>query len=66
MTWVRRSCVLAFLVGATAWMLSSITNDHQPVKILVAFSDTHGIVASDVPRLLAWAVLVGLGVRALR
>lgn len=65
MTWVRQCCVVAFMVGASAWLVSTMTNDHAPVKILVELSATHGIVASDVPRILAWAAMVGLASRAL-
>lgn len=66
MTAVRRSCAAAFVIGVTAWLLSSVQNDHGPVRILVTFTPTHGLVASDLPRLAIWAVMVALGVRLMR
>lgn len=66
MTAVRRCCAVAFVVGITAWVLSSVQNDHAPVQTLVTFTPTHGLVASDLPRLAIWAVMVALGVRLMR
>lgn len=63
---VRRSCALAFIVGISCWLASTVTDDHANVRTLVELGPGRGVVVSDIPRLLTWAVLVGLGVRALR
>jgi hypothetical protein len=67
MTWVRRCCALALLVGATAWVVFAVTAAHSAEsKILLEVGGGHGIVASDQPRALVWLLVAGLSVRALR
>ncbi|HEY1134093.1 MAG TPA: hypothetical protein VGE77_05910 [Nocardioides sp.] len=67
MPWVRRSAVVAFLVGISAWLVSTVTDDHSAqARVLISVTYGHGLVTSDLPRLLAWGVLVAVGVRALR
>ncbi|WZH52246.1 MAG: hypothetical protein PIR53_19805 [Nocardioides alkalitolerans] len=67
MTWVRRCCAVALLVGATAWVAFAVTAAHSAeTKILLEVGGGHGVVASDLPRALVWLLVAGLSVRALR
>ncbi|GAB3067808.1 hypothetical protein [Nocardioides zeae] len=67
MTWVRRCCALALLVGATAWVAFAVTAAHSSEsKILLALGGGHGVVASDLPRALVWALVAVVSVRAMR
>ena len=67
MTWVRRCCALALLVGVTAWVVFAVTAAHSPQsKILLAVGHGHGVVASDLPRALTWAFVAVVSVRAMR
>lgn len=67
MTWVRRLSIIGVMVGVTAWTLSATTGEHEhPWKVLIYFSQEHGVLVSDVPPFLGWLATVGLGVHLLR
>ena len=67
MTWVRRCCAVALLVGATAWVVFAVTAAHSSEsKILLEVGNGHGVVASDLPRALVWLLVAVFSVRALR
>ncbi|MDT9593576.1 hypothetical protein RDV89_10895 [Nocardioides zeae] len=63
---VRRCSAAAFIVGVTGWMFWAITAAHAPVQTLVPVGGGHGLVVSDLPRILIWGLLVGLGLRSMR